>query len=277
MPLCASVRYNRAMQEGGYMQNRILPEAIRAACTLQNLDCESFSDDWVHCIRKNSKMSWICGYRFDLNSSAASEIARDKVATYAVLHQAGIPALPHALVRAVQTQSVRMHVLREFAASGLVVKPLMGATGHGVRCFTTPVQAAEYIQHSLESAWAVSPYVPIVSETRLVVLDGSLLLAYEKEDPPLRHGLPLYNLSQGARAVEVDLHGIAASLRTIAQASCRAAGLRLGAVDIIRLADGAELVLELNDGFSLEHFSRQSPEYKQRAFETYAAIVRHMF
>ena len=56
-----------------------------------------------------------------------------------------------------------------------------------------------------------------------------------------------------------------------------ALGLRLAAVDVVVLADGSMRVLEVNAGFMMENFIRQTDEYKNRAVRIYDAIVAKMF
>lgn len=101
------------------------------------------------------------------------------------------------------------------------------------------------------------------------MLDGQCLLAYQKTEPVTRAGLKLYNL--GAGAIAEDLTP-AYSLVDIARRSVDALGLRLAAVDIVQVA-GEQLVLEVNDGFMMEYYLRQSDANYRRTVELYEQVL----
>ncbi len=114
---------------GEYITQRLLPEFVSQACQELGFTCQSFSDDWVHKIANSQQTRFVMGYKFDINSSAAANIASDKVATYQVLVACDVPALPHYLVRTKVTQ----HTVPDQLLTGdVVVKPLSGTSGHGV-------------------------------------------------------------------------------------------------------------------------------------------------
>lgn len=266
------------MQSGEYIRNRLLPHAVRLACQRQNIRCKSFSDDWVFQLSKGHKTAWVFGYKFDVNQAASSHLAQDKVATYEVLREGDIPAVPHLLVRSLLGEPLPVRHLRQaFPTEDVVIKPLDGTGGRGVQRFTELDVALAAVQTSPEPAWAVSPYLDIISETRLIVLDGSVLLAYEKQQPELKDGVKFYNLSHGAVAVDVSEGDVPEPMRDSALRTCRALGLKMAAVDIVTTANGEQLVLEVNDGFSMEYYARQGDGYKNRAIELYDTIVAYMF
>lgn len=266
------------MQTGEYIRNRLLPDAVRLACQRQDIDCASFSDDWVLQLAKGHRTEWIFGYKFSINNSAVSHLAQDKVATYEVLRAAGLSAVPHMLVRSVAGEPIAASRFEHrFDGKDVVVKPLIGTGGRGVQRYATTQAALAYIGESSEPSWAMSPYLDIISETRLVVLEGTLLLAYEKQQPELRGGLKLYNLSHGAVAVDIAEADVQLSLRSLAVRTCSALGLRLAAVDIITTAQNEQLVLEVNDGFSMEYYARQSAGCKKRSIQLYDTIITRMF
>lgn len=264
------------MQTGEYIVNRILPDAVRVACKRHSVTCQSFSEDWILRLSKNGSTQWIFGYKFDINRAAAGQLAQDKVGTYEVLAASKIPAVRHSLVRAVTNQPVDVPKLQMLFPDGdVVIKPLSGTGGRGVQRYADIQQAVEYIRNSSEPAWAVSPYLDIVSETRLIVLDGAVLLAYEKQQPEIINGLKFYNLSRGAKAATIDQP--AEGLEKLAVETCQALGLRLAAVDIVQTARGEHMVLEVNDGFSMEYYVLQSQKNKNRVNALYDAVIAVMF
>ena len=57
------------------------------------------SDNYVAVVQDVRGEIMIVGYRFPLNTAAASHMAEDKVATAEVLAHAGVPCVHHALIR----------------------------------------------------------------------------------------------------------------------------------------------------------------------------------
>jgi glutathione synthase/RimK-type ligase-like ATP-grasp enzyme len=205
-------------------------------------------------------------------------LAQDKVATYEVLSAADISAVPHVLARSLPGEPIHKAELKHGLAEGdIVIKPLSGTGGRGVERYAELDAALEFIQTSPEPAWAISPYLEIVSETRFIMFGGKALLAYEKQQPEIKNGLKFYNLSHGAVAVDIPDPEIQASMCGLAERTCRELGLKMAAVDIVSLEDGSQMVLEVNDGFSMEYYARQGAEYKKRAIELYDTIVASMF
>ncbi|TAK37122.1 MAG: hypothetical protein EPO30_11115 [Lysobacteraceae bacterium] len=130
-----------------------------------------------------------------------------------------------------------------------------------------------HVESSTIQAWAAAPYVNIVSETRVILLDGECLLAYKKEAVDA-NGLKMFNLGLGARAIDIVPDDELLQLARVAQSVL---GLRLCAVDIVERADGVSQVLEVNDGIMVENYARQSDANKQRALGIYAQIVDRLF
>jgi glutathione synthase/RimK-type ligase-like ATP-grasp enzyme len=266
------------MQTGEYKKNRLLPEAVRVACEHLGVEFTTYSSDWILKLSKAGKTVWIAGYKSDVNGAAASYLAQDKVGTYEVLRAAGIPAVPHVLVRPVPSEPTAIAALQhKFTDTQVVVKPLNGTGGRGVRRYKHLEDALQFIDTAIEPAWAVCPYLDIRLETRLVVLNGEVVLVYEKHQPHLEHGVKFYNLSHGAHAVTIPNPDVSQELCRLAVTACEQMNLKLAAVDIVTLANGEQLVLEVNDGFSVEYYARQSAEDRERALKLYETIVAGLF
>lgn len=262
-------------QVGEFIVERKLPDILRSVCLQHGISCRFFSDDWMARLERAGKVAWVCGYKFDINSSAAAMIAQDKVATYCALQYTGIKAVPHVLARTYGTPLLPPHVLTEqLSTSGpVVIKPLSGTGARGVELCDSVEEAVEKIEANPELPWTISPYLELVSETRLIVLDDRVLLAYEKHNPVEQNGLKLFNLGRGATAVTVPAREPLAALARTARA---ALSLRVAAVDIVTTADGQDLVLEINDGMMMENYTRQSPDNARRAETVYDAVITAM-
>lgn len=260
------------------MHDRILPQAVEAACKAQGIAYAAFSDNWILRLQRGGEQHWVYGYKFDINPIAASLIAQDKVATYLVLQAAGVPALRHVLVRSLlETPIDHAAVLAALPSGAAVLKPLTGTGGRGVVRYDTAEQALVAAEASSEPGLALSPLVQIASETRCLVLDGEVLLAYEKQAVNGAGDFAQHNMSRGAQIREIAPAEVPERLRAMALQTVQALGLRLAAVDIIRLQDGTEMVLEVNDGCSMEHYARLSPQHRDRAYAIYDQVVRALF
>lgn len=231
---------------------------------------QTFSDDWVLELERAGEVHRMIGYQFDLNNAASAHIAQDKVAAYQVMISRDIPAAAHFLLRTkagdVQWRTVEW-------ADGVVVKPLLGTGGHGVKLFYSEEDAKREVNESGIDAWAASPLLDAGREVRLILLDDQLLLSYQKQ-PVVRDGLKFFNLSQGATPAPYDPEP---KVRQLAQAAQQALGLRICAVDLLQLNNGEWIVLEINSGFMMENYARVSPENKQRTVDLYRQIVNRLF
>lgn len=260
----------RSMQTGQFITARLMPKMIREICEERSISFTSFSDDWLLHLERNGKSARVLGYKFSLNDSVASSVAQDKVAAYELFKYHNIPAVPHYLIR---TKANEMDWHNLPWGKGMVIKPLSGTSGHGVaQCFSASEAGAWMEKWGIE-AWAVSPFVEIRREVRLVLLDNELLLAYEKQPVEIDE-LKFFNLGKGATAVECQVSYAEIAL---AQKAKEALGLRLCTVDTIELNDGSWQVLEVNDGIMMENYARQSLENKKAAKQLYQVIIAALF
>ncbi len=259
---------------GEFIIDRWLPDAVRTACQNLGYECKTFSGDWIIRISSDNTLRWIFGYGFDINAQAAAQNANDKVACYQILSEAGLPAMPHYLVRPeIMNATYISQLSQQLGDIAIVLKPLSGTGGHSITKHDSIQRALTYIADKDRPDWSVSPFETIRSECRLFMLDGQVVLSYEKTEPITENGLLFYNLGKGSQAVickptaqEVDL----------ARAAVTALGLRVAAVDIVTLTDDSQQIVEVNSGVMMEHFMRQSPEYRQIGYDIYRKIIDAM-
>ncbi len=242
---------------------------IQEICQKHGIVFRTYSDDWVIELERQKVVQRIFGYKFDVNSSAASSIAGDKVAAYQIMHQKGVAAVEHRLV---QTKAGQYSAWSD-GLDKVVVKPLDGTSGHAVKLLDTAIGVRDYISaHPHIAAWAVSPYQIINSERRFIMLDGEVLCQYEKI--PVENGdLKMFNLGLGAKPIMTE----ASSAETaLAKDALNATGLRLAAIDVVSVDDSYK-ILEVNDGMMMENFMRQSQAHKHTGYEIYQRIIAAMF
>lgn len=257
--------------QGEFIVDRLLPKIVREICEKRAIAVRSYSDDWVLRLEKDEVVKWIVGYVMDINSSGAVQISSDKVACYQVLATENIPCFEHYLARSRAMEKFLSRNLTMFDdAIPVVAKPLSSSSGLGVMPCQNIAAAKTYIMNQPTGDWAISPRYDITREMRYFMLDGKALLVYEKTKPSDNHGLPMFNLGQGAIAQMIQPDETLASLAASAQDSI---GLRLCAVDIAELEGGTHKIVEVNSGFMMEHFARQSDEYYQLAYDLYEKII----
>ncbi len=256
-------------------QNSTITEALRSLEKAGKLTYASLSDDWVITFKDSGRTHFIHGFAFDLNSQASSGMARDKVATYQLLADAGIPALEHYLLTyqapAIPDPTLLSNLFKQYAS--MVIKPTLGGGGRNVVKCDTADGARALIQHTDIASWAASPFLDIRSEVRFVVYDGAIPLAYEKQNPPTINGLRMFNLGLGAAARRLDSSSIEPGVGKLVRSAMEAIGLKLGAVDVIFPANSEPQVLEINSAFSLEHYAGISQRNRQEVVGFYQRVI----
>lgn len=257
------------MQSGQYIVDRLMVQMVRDICDKRGIALRTFSDDWLMELKKGDHTARIFGYKFSLNDSAASSIAQDKVATYQLLDSYKVPAVPHFLIR---TKANETSWKSRQWVDGMVIKPLTGTSGHGICRFETVQRAEAWMAEQGIEAWAVSPYFNIAREIRVIMLDQTVLLCYEKQ-PAIIDGFKWFNLGKGA--IPVDYAPTKRQLALAVKAR-RALGLRLAAIDIIELNSGEQMVLEVNDGIMMENYARTSGKNRAATGDVYASIIDEM-
>jgi ribosomal protein S6--L-glutamate ligase len=244
------------------------------------------SEHWIAELEAYGRSRHVVGYNFPLNDAASALLATDKVATSTLLSDNGVPHVPHRLLR------WRPHESVSDMAAGLpvpvVLKPLSSSGGRDVCRARTPDRLLSAL-HALTarySALAVSPWMPIRHEYRVVVLNGRTELVFEKRCTGARLGAApddwddgvewRHNLKLGASAVVMDAPDMCGPLGGLARRAMACLGLVFGSVDIVEV-DGELAVIEVNSGVCLERFSRQDTVCHAAAQRVYETGVRACF
>jgi glutathione synthase/RimK-type ligase-like ATP-grasp enzyme len=172
---------------------RIFLESVKKYCLAHNIAIEVRSGGWLLVMQRGSQRRVAFGYEVGLNSAAAHLIASDKAAAAETMKLARVPCIPHTLflgpkLSAHVPGSGSREAMRELLDQhphGLVVKPNEGTSGEAVFRVTTKQQlelAVERIFAAYPSL-AISPYVEIEDEVRVVLLDDRALIVYSKQRP----------------------------------------------------------------------------------------------
>jgi ribosomal protein S6--L-glutamate ligase len=266
---------------GQWTTKRNFVPIINEAASRQNVETEWLSDDWIVRLTKGGVHRLISGTSFPLNNAGAVSISDDKVSTYAVLHNAGVPAVPHYLVRVPSNGDLHGATDKAFAAvqPPMVIKPARESGGLDV-CRAGSYAEAEQIVGQLalrHQALAISPYENILSEHRVVMLDGQARLFYRKEIPATAgNGEWRHNLKYGAVSVMEESPEVQAELSSLATRAMDAIDGRFMTVDIVTTPEHRS-VLEINSGVMLNRFANQSPENYEQTIAIYSDAIGSLF
>jgi glutathione synthase/RimK-type ligase-like ATP-grasp enzyme len=261
------------------INQRIFVDAIRRYCRARDIACEVKSQDWLVIMQRGERRHFAFGYDIGLNSAMAHRIANDKSATAEVLVYSGIACIPHTLFlspklgRHAPPAGAReaMLALLQAHPHGLVAKPNEGTSGRFVFKVTNEAELDHATSEIFAShlSLAISPFVEIEEEVRVILLDGDARVVYRKERiSDWRH-----NLDFGARPILLEQANAREACIAMAVQAANAIGIRFASIDIVRVA-GSLKVLEINSGVMMEVLGRHHPEL---AYATYAAALDRVF
>ncbi|MBV9461273.1 MAG: RimK-like protein [Bradyrhizobium sp.] len=256
---------------------RIFVDAIRHYCRARGIACEVKSQGWLMIMQRGGRRRLAFGYDIGLNSAMAHRIANDKSATAEVLAHSEIACIPHTLFLSPKpgkyTGGAREAMLALLGAHphGLVAKPNEGTSGRFVFKVTSEAELDHATSEIFAShlSLAISPFVEIQEEVRVILLDGDARVVYSKERiSDWRH-----NLDFGARPILLEQGEARATCIAMAVQAANAIGIRFASIDIVRVA-GRWQVLEINSGVMMEVLGKQHPEL---VYSTYAAALDKVF
>jgi hypothetical protein len=172
---------------------RIFVDAVKRYCSDHGIAVEIRSQGWLIVMRRELRTHFTLGYDVGLNSAMAHRIANDKSATAEVLTLSDVACIPHALFLhprlnapvSPQGSWAAMLGLLEANPNGVVIKPNEGTSGRDV-LLATDRPALEFAVNRIFSSHpglAISPYVEIEDEIRVILIDGVPAVVYRKDRP----------------------------------------------------------------------------------------------
>jgi RimK family alpha-L-glutamate ligase len=175
------------------------------------------------------------------NDGRAVERTVDKAMTSFILHQSGVPTPPTWVC---ETREVAHNlILREtMAGRSLVIKPLFGSQGQGVRRLESGAPFPVPMEQHVDGVYYLQSYIDSGEgawhDHRVFVVNGKAVGAM------VRHGSHwINNVAQGGRCEPLAASGEIAEL---ALAASRAVNIDYCGVDVIRDRQGRLFVLEVN-------------------------------
>ncbi|MEA2940342.1 MAG: hypothetical protein QOD09_871, partial [Bradyrhizobium sp.] len=172
---------------------RIFVHAVQKYCADHGITMETRSQGWLIAMQKGPRRHLAYGYDVGLNSAVTHRIANDKAATAELLEMNGIACVPHAFFPSPALSEYLPHLGTWQAMlghltqnpGGIVVKPNEGTSGRLVfKVLTRPaLELAVSEIFSLNLNLAISPYLEIKSEVRVVLVDDLPVIVYGKRRP----------------------------------------------------------------------------------------------
>lgn len=158
---------------------------VEQAAAASGAKVRRHSDHWPAEVVGDDRRVLVIGQVFPLNNAASAQVATDKVATCRLLGDAGVPAVPHHLLRFADLADP-VALTRSLVGLPAVLKPHRESSGVDVLRARTAEDAARVLDHlaARYRAIAVSPFLVVDDEYRVVVLDGEVLLVYRKVIAP---------------------------------------------------------------------------------------------
>jgi glutathione synthase/RimK-type ligase-like ATP-grasp enzyme len=172
---------------------RTFVDAVKRYCAAHGIGIEIRSQGWLVIMQHGARRHLAFGYDLGLNSAVAHRIANDKAATAEVLQICGVPCIPHTLflsptmneyIPPQHSWEAMLELLRE-NPNGIVVKPNEGTSGDSVFKVSDEPDL-EFAVHRIFSSslgLAISPYVEIENEIRVILLDHRPVVVYGKKRP----------------------------------------------------------------------------------------------
>lgn len=301
---------------------RQLVKIVKEICAECQITVRSFSYDWILQLCRNQRTMFLYGYKFPQNNASVEHICNDKAALSDVLEACGIPHVPHFYFMSPTHPGYTgpngdwERLIALFEQYGpLVCKTNTGSGGRNVVKVETrkALEQAVFELFSISHSLAVSPYIPIAAEYRVIVLEGNAEVIYQKQRPfvtgngkdpiwklirqaPDLDGIETdagldweripaagekadvswkHNLGQGAVPVVIPEGTLHHTLADLALSCAAALELQFASIDIIQDREGYK-ILEINSGIMMETFAKSSPQNYQAAKEIYRkAILRY--
>jgi RimK family alpha-L-glutamate ligase len=184
----------------------------------------------LHALRELGVLVW--------NDARAIERCVDKSMTSFLLARAGIATPPTWAVESREAASAI--VAREAASGPLVLKPLFGSQGRGLRLIRTPDDLPE--STGVNGVYYLQRFVGVerdgFRDFRLLVSRGRVIAAMARHSPGW-----ITNVKRGARPIAVVANE---QMRDLALRAATAVGAVFAGVDVLYGVDGRPAVLEVN-------------------------------
>lgn len=293
-------------------------ELILDICKKLDIKVSCLSNNWIFMLEKNNKTRFITGFNFGLDSHTVGNILDDKFATYDVLKHKNIPVVEHNLVyssnnknnyaKEYNSYSYVLDLFNKYNRD-IVLKINSGSCGVRVYHICDEDKLKEIFSTIGDiQSFSLSPYMDIINEYRVIVLNGEVRLFYKKYKPSvIGNGVNTinelfrefnysyfkdidisddiledgkiyeydwkFNLSRGGIAsLDID-DNIKKDILDIALNVQKIINLQFGSIDVIKTKD-SYYILEINGGVMMRNILLQKPELKKTIESIYMDAIK---
>ena len=283
------------------IEGNVIHNYLDEICKELNIKYKYLSKDWIIKLEKNNKTRFITGYKFDLNNHALGNIFDDKYAVYEVLKDENIKVIEHNIFyskdnEAYYAQGCKdINLIKEYFYNHnnkVVIKANTGNSGSEVYLISDIENIEPVVEDLFIKNYSISycPYYEALREYRIIVLNNSIKLIYQKIKPIVKgNGTstikelliefnPYYfndieldstydrvlelnelyeydwkfNLSKGAISEVVDNKDTINDLTNIVNSITNKIDIGFASVDIIELPNKEYYVMEINSGVTMK-------------------------
>jgi len=175
------------IKKGTYMNNFEIIDIIEKYCKNNSIILTKLSADYILKLTKGDNIRYIFNYRFDVNSAATLLICNDKAATSAVLDSFNISNVHHELFLTPENDASTFEKMNDFfyKYKKIVCKVNDGAGGKDVYFIDNirELEIATNIIFKKDKFISLCPYFDIKNEYRVIILNDTVKLIYQKERP----------------------------------------------------------------------------------------------
>lgn len=281
---------------------RYMENFVREICNEENIMLETFCDSYCMKLSKGNKLTYIYGNIFENNSSAVYKILKDKSAVCELLSKHNIPCAEHFYYYSPSSlDNDALNSIEKLLKKhkSLVIKPNEGTNGTDVFIVKNKNEFMDLSSQIFKNSKSltVSPFYEIKHEYRVVMLNGKIMLIFDKVRPfvvgndkdsieilvknkyknPVKidnniniNYIPKsnetillswrHNLSFGATPKIVTDKKTIDNITAIALESYNLIQFKFASVDIMETSEGKYQVLEINGSVCMGKFASFSKE-----------------
>ena len=291
-------------------------DLIKKICNELKIKLTLLPDGWLKILEKNNQIHYISGYRFDNNCYAIGEVMNDKGLFHEVLKIKNIPVVEQEIIFKDYDKEKIINYFKDHNQK-IIVKGNTGNAGKEVFKVTDLKKLFDVIDSLFlkEYSISLSPFYNILNEYRVIVLNKEVRLIFGKIKPYvigdgvkniyqlaveyndyyknhvdlIENGdyIPAknvkidldfkFNLSSGGKIFLEIPSDLKNRIKLLALDVCRTLNIFFASIDIILTDDQKMLVLEANNGVTLNNFKKQSPNSSKIVYDIYKDAIKALF
>lgn len=290
---------------------------IKEICDEKKIEYQELSDDWIIKLKKDNKIRFIVGYKFDLNTQAISEICNDKYALYSVFKSEDLPIIESQIIFKNEEQKLKEYFY--LYNQNVVIKPNNGTCGNNVIHVNSFEKLKLEYERIIQKNYSVviCPFYDIVNEYRIIYLQNKNYM-YKKVKPTVIgdgvHNIKdlliafnesYYTNSENFKNSMIDINYIPYNgevieyewrfnlskgakavsvsedektiLNKLVSKITNLLDFRFVSIDVMKNSNNEFYVMEINSGVMTENLIKQSDYGKKIAKEIYSEAINQMF